>query len=98
MPLNLKPGHKSVEAYYRALAKFEQLGVTHETAVRSAFQELLDTCARQFDWKLVPEYKIKRKGRHPLSADGALLDDFGPNHGLWEANDTAANLGGQTCP
>ncbi len=68
MPLHLKPGHKSIEACHRALAKFNQLGVTHETT----FQELLDTCARPFNWKLVPEYKIKRKGRHPLSANGTL--------------------------
>ena len=25
--------------------------------------ELLEHCARQFDWKLVPEYAIKRKGQ-----------------------------------
>ncbi len=41
--LNLKPTHKSVKAYYDALAQFEKLGVKHEGAVRSAFQTLLRT-------------------------------------------------------
>ena len=68
--------------YYELLAKFAKLGIKHETAVRSAFQELLEHCARHFDWKLVPEYPIKRKGQADAKADGALLDNYGLNHGL----------------
>jgi hypothetical protein len=90
--LTLKPTHKAVVAYYASLAKFARLGVKYETAVRSAFQELLEHCARQFDWKLVPEYRIKRKGHADASADGALLDNYGLNHGLWEAKDSADDL------
>jgi len=90
--LTLKPTHKVVAAYYDSLAKFARLGVKHETAVRSAFQELLESCARQFDWKLVPEYRIKRKGQADAKADGALLDNYGLNHGLWEAKDSADDL------
>ena len=56
--LNLKPTHKPVEDYYAALAQFEQLEVRHEGAVRSAFQSLLQGCARQFDWTLVPEHSM----------------------------------------
>jgi predicted helicase len=90
--LTLKPAHKVVSAYYDNLAKFEKLGIKHETAVRSAFQELLEICARQFDWKLVPEYPIKRKGLTALKADGALLDIYGLSHGLWEAKDIDDDL------
>jgi predicted helicase len=90
--LALKPTHKAVATYYDALAKFAKLGVKHEGAVRSAFQELLEHCARQFDWKLVPEYAIKRKGKPDAKADGALLDNYGLNHGLWEAKDSADDL------
>jgi predicted helicase len=90
--LTLKPAHKVVSAYYDNLAKFAKLGIKHETAVRSAFQELLEHCARQFDWKLVPEYRIKRRGQADASADGALLDNYGLNHGLWEAKDSADDL------
>ena len=59
--LEIKAMHKVVAAYYDNLAKFDQLGVKHEGAVRSAFQELPDHCGRQFDWKLVPEYRSKAK-------------------------------------
>jgi type I restriction-modification system DNA methylase subunit len=90
--LTLKSTHKAVGAYYDSLAKFAKLGIKHETAVRSAFQELLEHCARQFDWKLVPEYAIKRKGQADAKADGALLDNYGLNHGLWEAKDSADDL------
>jgi hypothetical protein len=75
--LTLKPSHKAVTAYYDSLAKFAKLGIKHETTFRSAFQELLEHCARQFDWKLVPEYRLKRKGHADASADGALLDNYG---------------------
>ena len=90
--LQLKLTHKAVASYYESLAKFAKLGIKHETAVRSAFQELLEHCARQFDWKLVPEYRIKRKGQADASADGALLDNYGLNHGLWEAKDSDDGL------
>ncbi|MGD0263268.1 MAG: hypothetical protein ABSD29_26180, partial [Verrucomicrobiota bacterium] len=75
--LELKRTHKQVAVYYESLAKFAKLGIKHETAVRSAFQELLEHCARQFDWKLVPEYPIKRKGKADAKADGAVLDTSG---------------------
>jgi hypothetical protein len=90
--LELKPTHKVVTAYYDSLAKFDRLGIKHETAVRSAFQELLESCARQFDWKLVPEYAIKRKGQPDARADGALVDNYNIDRGLWEAKDAKDNL------
>ena len=69
--LNLKPTHKPVQNYYEALRQFKTIGVAHEGAVRSAFQTLLDHCGRQFRWKLVPEWQIKRNHGHPLRVDGA---------------------------
>ncbi len=56
--LNLKPTHKPVKAYYESLGQFDRLGVTHETAVRSAFQSLLESCGKQFGWTLVPEHSM----------------------------------------
>jgi hypothetical protein len=64
--LELKATHKPVQNYYAALRQFDDLGVIHETAVRSAFQGLLDHCARQHDWTLVPEWEIRRPRQHPL--------------------------------
>ena len=91
--LNLKPSHKPVAEYYRALEQFKTLRVSHETAVRSAFQNLLEACSRQFNWTLVPEWPIKREQhRHALRADGAVVDQFRLVHGLWEAKDAGDDL------
>ncbi len=60
MPLlNLKPTHKAITAYYAALERYQQLGVSHETAVRAAFQALLEACARRRNWTLVCEYSLR---------------------------------------
>jgi predicted helicase len=90
--LELKPAHKPVQNYYAALRQFEELGVRHESAVRSAFQSLLAHCARQHDWTLVPEWEIRRQRRMPLRVDGALVDDFRLTHGFWEAKDIHDDL------
>ena len=90
--LELKPAHKPVQNYYAALRQFEELGVRHESAVRSAFQSLLAHCARQHDWTLVPEWEIRRPRRMPLRVDGALVDDFRLTHGFWEAKDIQDDL------
>ena len=90
--LNLKPTHRAVIAYYESLARFDELGITHESAVRSAFQELLEHCARQFDWKLVPEYRQRVKGGKQVQIDGALLDRWHLDHGFWEAKDSHDDL------
>ena len=90
--LNLKPTHKSVKDYYAALDQFDRLGVTHETAVRSAFQSLLQHCARQARWTLVPEHAVNPRGNKRVIVDGALIDDFHLAHGYWEAKDIHDNL------
>ena len=106
--LNLKPTHKPIKDYYDALDQFDQLGFTHETAVRSAFQSLLQHCGRAFNWTLVPEYSmtslISQTNNSPLIrgargvknnrivVDGALIDGFNLVHGYWEAKDIHDNL------
>src|SRR5438552_13528482 len=90
--LQLKPTHKVVQDYYDSLAQFAKLGIKHEGAVRSAFQTLLESCGRQFDWKLVPEYRSKGRAAGQVQVDGALLDNYGLVHGYWEAKDSADDL------
>ena len=96
--LALKSNHKKVAAYHASLADFAKLGVKHETAVRAAFQALLEDCTslvnkgRADKWKLVPEYSLKTKAGAKITPDGALLDSFRLLHGLWEAKDTADDL------
>ena len=90
--LNLKPTHKSVKAYYSALDQFARLSVTHETAVRAAFQGLLGHCARQCRWTLVPEFGVSTGRGRRIVVDGALVDDFRLTHGCWEAKDIHDDL------
>ena len=90
--LTLKPTHKPIKAYYAALKQFDRLGVTHETAVRSAFQSLLEYCGRQFNLTLVPEHSITVNRNRRIVVDGALIDDFQLPHGYWEAKDIHDDL------
>ena len=90
--LNLKPTHKPVKAYYESLDQFDRLGITHETAVRSAFQSLLESCGKQFGWTLVPEHPMALNRNKRIVVDGALIDDFRLPHGYWEAKDIHDDL------
>ncbi len=100
--LNLKPTHKPIREYYAALERFDRLGVSHESAARAAFQALLEHCARQCAWTLVPEHAIAplssrgasntARGNKRIIVDGALIDDFQLPHGIWEAKDIHDDL------
>ena len=43
----VKATHKPIKDYYAELKAYDAQGVTHEMAVRSAFQNLLATTARK---------------------------------------------------
>jgi len=51
--LVLKPTHKPVKNYYAALQQLAAQGATHEGAVKTAFQGLLEACASQRQWTLL---------------------------------------------
>jgi predicted helicase len=92
MQLSLKPSHAKIKDYYDALNQFGQLNISHETAVRQAFASLLDTCAKQFQWKLVQEVRIPTSKNKSVIVDGAVLDSFTLKHGFWEAKDLKDQL------
>lgn len=92
MQLNLKPASAKVRDYYNVLNQYGQLNISHEMAVRSAFASLLDSCGRQFQWKLVPEFRIALPKKKAVIVDGALLDAFTLKHGYWEAKDLKDDL------
>jgi hypothetical protein len=92
MELSLKPTSAKVKDYYNALNQFGQLNISHETAVRQAFAALLDTCAKQFKWKLVQEFRIPAPKNRSIIVDGAVLDSFTLKHGFWEAKDLEDSL------
>jgi predicted helicase len=79
---------KAVDQYYRELSAYRQQDVTHETAVRSAFQFLLGAFAPSVNWMLIPEEPLAN-GKRP---DGTLRDTFRLPRGYWEAKDTRDDL------
>jgi len=72
----LKPSHKLVQAYYAALAQFDQHHVTRETAVRQPFLDLLRAAAGQRGWSLEPEFPMQGSRGHRIVVDAALRDAF----------------------
>src|SRR4051812_1459782 len=90
--LNLKASHKAVTEYYRTLNEYEGFGATHELAVRTSFQRLLESCARQFDWTVIPEFGLTGLKGTTLRVDAALLDFWRQKRGYWEAKDISDDL------
>jgi hypothetical protein len=81
---------KPVQNYYRDLSGFAEQNITHETAVRSAFQNLLADTARTYDWMLIPE--LGKQGLRRVIPDGTLRDINSLPRGYWEAKDTKDRL------
>ena len=78
----------AIDAYYDALLRYSGLDVTHETAIRSAMQNLLSEAGREIGWTLVPEQPLSN-GKRP---DGTFRDNFNLARGYWEAKDTRDDL------
>jgi hypothetical protein len=92
---NLMPASTAVKRYYATLERFARGHFDKEGNIRGAFEDLLKHRARQYDWTLVPEYPIPRKGRNPASVDGAVVDAFNIARGYWEAKDEKDSLEGE---
>ncbi len=90
--LTIRQSHKAIAAYYESLAAFKTLGTEHELAVKTAFATLLETAAKPFGWKLVPEHSMRAKGGKRIQPDGTLMDVFRLHHGHWEAKDSSDDL------
>ncbi len=89
---SIKPNHKSIAAYYEALKVYAGQDVTHETAVRSAFQNLLAETGKLHKWTLIPELTMKVKGKS-IRPDGTMRDGLWMfPRGYWEAKDTNDDL------
>ncbi len=88
---SVKPTQKAVKEYYAALKRYADQDVDHESAVRSAFQNLLDQTGRRFGWTLIPELSEQADG-HRVQPDGTFRDDFHIRRGHWEAKDTHDDL------
>jgi len=90
--LNLKPSHKAIRDYYATLQQYDQHAVTHEGAVSNPFAFLLDTCAKQVNATLIPQYAMRTSNGNRIVIDGAILDEFGLPFAYWEAKDIDDDL------
>ena len=89
--VHVKATHKAIQTYYQTLIEYREHDVGHETALRSAFQNLLAETAKTRHWLLVPE-QSNRAGGKRVVPDGTLCDDLNLRRGYWEAKDTDDDL------
>ena len=79
-----------INQYYSEVEKLEQYGGTkNETAIRSAFFNLLSSYARQKELVLVQEIPVKGKLGRMVTPDGTLKDSLRQDWGYWESKDEA---------
>jgi len=86
-PMHIAPTHKAFDAYAATLTDYHERHVTHEGAVRFAFQTLLTTLAPT-GWNIIAEQTMP-SGIRP---DGVVKDTYNLTRGYWEAKDTADDL------
>ena len=90
--LNLKPTHKAIRDYYATLQQYDQHNATHEGAVSNPFAFLLDTCAKQLNATLIPQYGMHTPKGNRIVIDGVVLDEYGLPFAYWEAKDIDDDL------
>jgi len=88
---SIKPSHKAIQRYFDTLQSYGTHDVGHETALRSAFQNLLSDTAKSLGWILVPEQRTKSGGKTVIP-DGTLRDAYNLHRGYWEAKDGKDDL------
>ncbi|MDR2789617.1 MAG: hypothetical protein LBB59_01345 [Campylobacteraceae bacterium] len=83
----------AVRSYYAEVEKIIRFGgTTKETAVRSAFHNLLNSYASQRGLVMVAEVSIKMPNGKIITPDGTLKDSLRQDWGYWESKDEADDL------
>ena len=90
--LNLKSSHKAIRDYYATLQQYDKHNATHEGAVSNPFAFLLDTCAKQINATLIPQYTMRTPQGNRIVIDGVILDEYGLPFAYWEAKDIDDDL------
>lgn len=90
--LKLRANHKQIKDYYLALDMYSKHGMTHETAIRNAFQALLIYSCKQMKLDFIEEFPYIRLNKHKARIDGAFIDKFTVPQGYWEAKDSQDDL------
>jgi|694.fasta_scaffold62042_3 predicted helicase len=80
----------AIQSYYQELAKIDRHGGDNkETAIRSAFHNLLNGYCQNKGFQLVDELEYKNTRNYP---DGTVKDNLRQDWGYWEAKDTDDDL------
>ena len=87
----ITPAHPLVRRYYQELQRHGAHHVEHESALRTAFQELLTGSARLAGWDFIPEV-ARRVGDRLVRPDGTVWDRNSLPRGYWEAKDPKEKL------
>ena len=87
----IKPTQKAVKTYYEDLQVYADQGIDNESALRSAFQKLLEGTGRRFGWALIAE-EADTAGGKAIRPDGTFRDRNSLRRGHWEAKDTKDDL------
>lgn len=84
---------QAVQRYQNEIAQIIHFGGSKkETAIRSAFQNLLNDYCRQKDFLLVAELDYKTVKGRTVTPDGTVKDTLRLSWGYWEAKDTDDDL------
>ena len=89
--LNLKPTHKPIKDYYATLQQYQKENITHEGAVSTPFETLLNICAKQIDAIFIPQYGMDTEAGKRIIVDGAIKNN-GLFFAYWEAKDIDDDL------
>ena len=80
----------SIHQYHIEVEKLKDFGGTKkETAIRSAFFNLLNDYAGQRGLVMVAELSVKAPGGKIVTPDGTLKDSLRQDWGYWESKDEA---------
>ncbi len=83
----------AIKAYQSEVENIIHYGGTRkETAIRNAFQHLLNEYAKQKGLMLIPEITIKTKDGKNVTPDGTLKDALRQDWGYWESKDEADDI------
>ena len=90
--LNIKPTHKFIKDYYKALKQYDQYDLTHEGTVSNPFAILLDFYAKKVKATFAPQYPMRTPAGKRIIIDGAILNEYGLPIAYWEAKDVDDDL------
>lgn len=84
---------QTIQQYYTKVEKLIQYGGSkNETAIRSAFQNLIGQYCADKNLQLIPELEYKTKYGTTVAPDGTLKDALRQDWGYWESKDTFDSL------